>query len=221
MLARLVLFGAGGHAKDIAAIATAAKRSHAIDFMDDERSGPHIIGPIRRPDYWFSIGVFDPHVRARLDAEYGTDDAANIVHPSAIIGPDVEHGGGLVMAEFSVLKVGARLGRHVHLAAGAQVNQGTIVGDYCSFGAGAIACGDVTIGARVMIGTGAVIRDHVRVGDDCVIGAGTAVVADLPNGARVGGVPAKPLPEPDVARGFVRGLAETSYQDYRNRNDAA
>ena len=60
-----------------------------------------------------------------------------------------------------------------------------------------MSIGRVRIGNRCWIGAKAVILRNVELGDGCVVGAGAVVTKSFGAGSVVGGVPARPLREPD------------------------
>ena len=66
-----------------------------------------------------------------------------------------------------------RIGAHVHLAPGAVLSGGVIVGN------------------GTHVGTGAGVIQGVRIGKGCLVAAGAAVTVDVEDGAAVAGVPAR------------------------------
>ncbi len=168
----VVILGNGGHGRDVEAVALEC--GAFTSYFDDEK-GEACNSPIR-PGQTYTIGVWEPAVRASLDRP--SDPAALLISPSARIGPGCHLDAGVVIGPGAVLAADVTLGRHVHVGAGAVLTRCT-VGDYTTVSNGAVVCGDVTIGDRVLIGANAVIKNLRTIGDGARIGCGTTVVFDL------------------------------------------
>ncbi len=99
------------------------------------------------------------------------------IHPGAEIGSDffIDHGGGLVIGETSVI------GNNVTLY------QGVVLGG--------VAIDPVkrhpTLGNNIVVGTGAKLLGPITIGDNVRIGANSVVVNDIPPNSVVVGVPGK------------------------------
>jgi acetyltransferase-like isoleucine patch superfamily enzyme len=65
------------------------------------------------------------------------------------------------------------------------------VGDHVHIASGAVLAGGVIVGHGAQIGCGATVRESVSIGDRAVVGAGSVVNKDVPQDAIVMGVPAK------------------------------
>lgn len=189
----VVIFGNGGHGRDIA-----ASFSGRVQFRDDDPGKCHGEKPRPRKGIAYIIGVNDPKERAtiyrRLRGPLGRYrhlwDGGRWVHPSASVDAT------------------ATVGIHTHINAGAFLTRCTI-GDFVTVGPNATICGDVTIGDRCMIGAGAVIKNMVTIGNDVTVGCGAVVVNDLPDGVTVVGNPAREL----VKRTTPDDLLETMDED--------
>jgi len=118
-------------------------------------------------------------------------NAANLVHETAIIGSECSYGNGLTMGPYSALTTKVTLGRHVHINSLVSVNQSSNIADYCTLSPGVRICGDVSVGEATSIGAGAVVINVKTIGSDCILGAGTVVINDIQNGSTVVGVPGK------------------------------
>lgn len=108
-----------------------------------------------------------------------------------LIGDDVEIGSLATVCRGTlgdtVLRAGAKVDDHVHIAHNVQVGEHAFV----------IACAEVSggarIGARAWIAPNASVRNQLSVGDDAVVGLGAVVVRSVAPGATVAGNPARPL----------------------------
>lgn len=180
----VVILGQGGHGRDVEAVALAC--GAFTSYFDDEKGEP-CNTPIR-PGQTYTIGVWNPHVRASLDRR--EDPAASLIHPSAHIGPGCVLGAGVVIGPHVSLGADVHLGRHVHVGDGARLTRCT-VGDYTTISNGAVVCGDVTIGKEVTVGANATIKNLLTIGDSAVIGCGANVVRPVDANAQAIGNPAK------------------------------
>lgn len=92
------------------------------------------------------------------------------IHPTAVIGEDVEIGQGASIQAFAVVQDGAKIG------AGTLVHPGAYVGHY------------VTIGKNCIIYPRVVIRERITIGDNVIIHAGASIGSDGFGFATVKGV---------------------------------
>ncbi len=205
---QLYVFGAGGHAREVAWIANAAGwrvaafllppsdqegRLGSIETLFEDRI---IDLPARAAAV---IGIGDPMLRQRLAQRWeGRVTWVSLRHPTATVAPDANLCAGSVLFPQSVVGPGVTIGQHVVINTGASISHDGVIEEYALLGPGARLAGHVSIGARAFIGCGAVTRAGtpeapLRIGHDAVVGAGAAVVADVKSKARVVGVPARPM----------------------------
>lgn len=183
---KLLIVGAGGHGRDVAATARALGIPYR--FCDDN------------PDLWmlppalwdgeYTIGIGDPLIREKMADRFAAWTPATLVDPRAIVEPDCAVGEGAVIGAGSILLGETVIGRHVHLTYGVIATRATF-GDFCTVGPGVTFCGYATIGPRAYVGAGSVIKNKITIGADAVIGCGSVVVRDVPEGVTVKGNPAK------------------------------
>lgn len=204
---RLILFGAGGHAKVVLDALLRGGRDVAGLIDDDPATtGRLVLGlPVlgTRPvlaQEWAGAAVIpalgvNAARAALLDwLRESQHPLASAVHPAAIVGAGVVLGGGSFLAAGAVINPDTRLGDGVIVNTCASVDHDCRIGRAVHIAPGARLCGGVTIGDETLVGTGAVIIPGISIGARAVIGAGSVVIRDVPDGARVAGNPARALP---------------------------
>ena len=213
MSEKIVIFGAGGHAK-VAIDAIDMAGEYGIAFLadaDDARVGSTVRGYLvcaEREGFVAGIKacshafVAIGHNQARkrvacMAKEYGFS-LATIVHPGAIVSAGVTLGEGTLVMPRSVVNADAVIGANVIINTGAIVEHDCRVGDNSHVAPGATLCGGVTVGEDSLIGAGAIIVPGVKVGAQVIVGAGALVLSDVPDGAIAIGVPARIRADQDI-----------------------
>lgn len=197
---RLLIVGAGGHAKvvidaaeeagfDIAGvIGTATDACEILGHpVSQSREGVAADG--------FIVAIGDNAVRSRHFAEYRAAglEPTSVAHPSSIMGRDVTIGAGTFIAAGVIVNAGARIGADTILNTGCSVDHDCTIGEHCHIGPQAALCGAVTLCEGVLLGVGSCASPRATVGAWSVVGAGAAVVGDLPPRTVCVGVPARPV----------------------------
>lgn len=205
---RLLIFGAGGHGREVAWLARQVwGESLGVEFVVDrpeylvnEVSGIPVrllADCIAMPGTRYIVALGDPnHRRRAADAcESLGLRAALIAHPRVESSDSVTFGGGSVVCAGSILTVDIDVGEHVHINVGCTVSHDVIIGDFSTLSPGVHVSGNVRIGEGVFIGTGASIINGrmdvpLLIGDGAVVAAGACVTRSVEPGAMVAGVPA-------------------------------
>jgi len=197
---RLLVVGAGGHAKVVIDAAEEAGFEIAgiVGSVDDT---PEILGhPVSLssedvPADGFIVAIGDNATRARYFAEYARAGLPplSVSHPSAIVGKDVVIGDGTFVAAGVIINAGARIGADSILNTGCTVDHDCVIGEHSHIGPQVALCGAVTLGEGVLLGVGSCASPRASVGAWSVVGAGAAIVDDLPALMVCVGVPARPV----------------------------
>jgi UDP-perosamine 4-acetyltransferase len=196
---RLLVVGAGGHAKVV--IDAAAEAGFEIaGVIGTATDAPEVLGhPVSHSREGlladgFIVAIGDNALRSRYFAEYRAAGFAptSVIHPSLIAGTDVVIGDGTFVAAGVIINAGARIGADTILNTGCTVDHDCIIGEHSHLGPQVALCGGVTLGQGVLFGVGSCAAPGSSVGEWSVVGAGAAVVGELPSNAICVGVPARP-----------------------------
>ncbi|MEW6271699.1 MAG: hypothetical protein AB1689_20640 [Thermodesulfobacteriota bacterium] len=224
---RYLVIGASGHAQEVAwslreeIRAIGAESECEIAFLDDAIAIgdlPSGLGPViggvtlaareaGRADTRLVMGVGLPRTKAAMVRRLRVPDHvwAPVVHPSAIVGPNVTIGAGSYVGPGAVLTVNVRLARFVTVNTHCLVAHGGTLADFVTLHPDAHLSGEVEIAEGCEIGAGALVLPGLAVGDWAVIGAGAVAVKRLRGGRTYVGVPAH---EMDArARGVAAGAS--------------
>ena len=210
MPVRVVLIGAGGHARSVAAALSGREDVEVVEATDPDptRHGTVMDGiPIRGGDERLAelvssgvgyaviaIGaVGDNRPRARLHAEAQAQGLQlfTVVAPTATVSDAASLAPGAVVLAHAYVGPGAQLHAGVIVNTAAVVEHDCRIGDHAHIASGAILGGGVSVGALAHVGLGAVVRQGIAIGAGALVAAGAVVVSDVPDGARVMGVPAR------------------------------
>jgi len=200
MAGRILILGAGGHARAVADLAEVCAFT-LVGFID-RAAGPGVIGGDADVAALARAGRMDGAVvgvgntaltrRAELFAllRHAGVPAPTLVHPRAVVSPSCRIGAGTVVFP-------ATLGAHVTVGDNAVIYSGAVaehecrIGDHAYLSPGVILSGTVTVERGAFVGTGAVLLPGVVVGAGAVVAAGAVVTADVREGDTVIGVPAR------------------------------
>jgi sugar O-acyltransferase (sialic acid O-acetyltransferase NeuD family) len=197
---RLVVVGAGGHAKVVISAAWEAGYSVEAVYDDDpEKWGKSLFGvPVRGaidllaqgPPVPAIIAIGDLAAReqlaARLDLAW-----TSIIHPHSYVDVSARIGAGTIICAGAIVQPDATIGVHGIVNTGATVDHDCRLGDYVHIAPGAHLAGGVRIGDGAFVGIGATAIPGVSIGPRAIVGAGAVVIRDLPGGVTAVGCPAR------------------------------
>lgn len=206
----IVIYGAGGFAREVAWLAQSLEYQVACFIDDDESRWHSVLNDIpvlglqearqRFPDAPIVGGIGDPRVRETvMEKALGAGfTSGTLIHPNVERSDTITIGEGAVICAGNILTVNITLGRHVQINLDCTLGHDVILEDYSTLAPGVHISGWVHLGKRVYVGTGAVIINGTQdkplvVGDDTVVGAAACVTRSLPAGITAVGIPARPL----------------------------
>ncbi len=200
---KLLIIGSGGHGRVIADIAMQLKRWKEIAFLDDDENikssmGFRVIGKsyealnfIQEYDLFVAIGnrVIREKMHQKIKAEGCI--MPTLVHPSAIIGTQVQIGEGTVIMAGVVINCCSKIGDGCILNTAASIDHDCIIDDYVHISPGAKVAGTVSIGRGTWIGIGAIVSNNIGISKNVVVGAGAVVIKNIQAPGVYIGVPAR------------------------------
>jgi sugar O-acyltransferase (sialic acid O-acetyltransferase NeuD family) len=193
---RIILIGAGGHARVVLDTLLLSGVSPDRIAVRDARAGGRVLMLIAAaPEIddslvgaAFHIAIGNAEVRERLFAAAVAAGGTplTIVHPRASVSPYAMLGEGNFIAASAVVAPGARTGDGVIVNHGAIVDHDCDVGDFAHIAPNATLGGAARVGARSLIGGGAAVLPAVAVGMDTIVGAGAVVTLGIAGGTWIG-----------------------------------
>lgn len=118
-------------------------------------------------------------------------EMVNVIHPTAIISPNVEFGEGNVILPRAVINSGAKLGNNNIINTGAIIEHDVILENNIHMATGSVVCGMSHIGENTFAGAGSTIIQGIKIGANVIIGAGSTVVCNVDQDTVTYGTPAK------------------------------
>ncbi|MGI6856907.1 NeuD/PglB/VioB family sugar acetyltransferase [Mesorhizobium sp. 1B3] len=207
MVEEFIIYGSGGHAREVL-FQMRADGYDVVAMVDDRNPGgdlhqlPILSSPEARashPHALWVVAIGNPATRRRVTVElasHGVKFGSYIsrrafIAPTAVLHHPVQIFANAVLSDLCVVRSGAI----VHF--GCVICHDSIIGEYSTVCPGVTIAGNVAIGNEVWVGVGSSFRDGTTgqplvVGDGAFVGAGSCVVGPIAAGTLVVGVPARP-----------------------------
>jgi sugar O-acyltransferase (sialic acid O-acetyltransferase NeuD family) len=156
-------------------------------------------GVITIGDNWSRSIVYNAIIKQMPSFEF-----VNAIHPSVIIGNNVQLGFGVVMMAGVIVNPLAKIGNFTFFATGCQIEHDCIIEDYASVSAGSVMGGYVTIGKFSAITLGVTILDRLKIGENSVIGSGSLVLKDIGDNILAHGNPINKIRARSIGEKFLK-----------------
>jgi UDP-perosamine 4-acetyltransferase len=204
----VIVIGGGGHAKVLVSTLLLCRRS-ILGFVDLNPAAPPLLG-IRCLGSDAAVLLHAPGDVRLVNGVGSTNSAAirqdiydrftrerycfaSVIHPSAIVAPEVQIEDGVQIMAGAILQPGSKVGSNAIVNTGAIIDHDCVVGAHAHVAPGAVLSGGVRVDSGAHIGAGACIIQGVSIGAGSVVGAGAVVIKDVPPGVTTVGVPAKTI----------------------------
>lgn len=204
---KLILIGAGGHAKSVAD--SIDKSEYELcGFIDSNKKGTHLGLPIfgteledipSYEEYSYFVSIGDVGYRKLwFDGirERGLR-IINIVDSSAVISASAKIGIGNFVGKIAVINADAEIGNNNIINTKALIEHECKVGDHNHLSTNSVINGNVVVGNSVFVGSSSVCNGQLKIGSNAVIGSGSVIIKDVPENVTVVGVPARVIKRRD------------------------
>jgi UDP-perosamine 4-acetyltransferase len=202
---KLVVLGAGGHARSVIDILLQNGAYHVIGCLSPEAGevlGIPVIGGDGGLETCFSKGIRNAFValgnNALRDKLFSRAQSigfnlVNVISPFAIISPRAALGNGICVMAGAVVNVNTIIGDNCIINTRCSIDHDCTIGRSVHIAPGVTLSGSVKVGSGAHIGTGATVIDGITIGEWAYIGGGAAVVKNIPAQMLAYGVPAKTI----------------------------
>jgi sugar O-acyltransferase (sialic acid O-acetyltransferase NeuD family) len=203
MKKKLLIIGASGHGKVVADIALKINKWKSVVFLDDDDSlktsmGIEVIGKSNKAfelirEYDICVAIGNNVVREKLQIELESKGASLpiLIHPTAVIGEQVNVGPGTVVMAGVVINCCTTIGKGCIINTGSTIDHDNTIENFTHISPGVHLAGTVKIGQSAWIGIGSIVSNNVNIISGCKLGAGAVVVKDIKEPGTYVGVPVR------------------------------
>lgn len=192
----ICIFGSGGFAKEVYALALDCK--YFVSAFIDTKESSDILGlPVKTVDYYNIekhygvLGVGSPKIRERIVKENPQVEWITLIHPNAVVSPlNIQIGKGSVICANSIITADIKIGDFAQLNLATTIGHDCVIGDYFTTAPGVHISGNCLIGDRVYFGTGSSSKEKISVVSDSTIGAAACVLKNIIEPGVYVGIPA-------------------------------
>ena len=171
---KVIIIGAGGHARVVADAAFSNSTIEIIGFLDDgdidNILGVSKLGKIsdieKFREYKFHIALGNNRLRKELSEKIGVENLITIVHPNAYLSKDLKIGNGCYIGANVVMNSKSQLGNSVIVNTGSIVEHDCILENYSHLSYGVLLGSGVTVKEEVYVDMGEVIKRGITVERD-------------------------------------------------------
>mgnify|MGYP002733999642 FL=1 len=200
---KLLIIGASGHGKVVADIALKMNKWQSVAFLDDDKSiktsmGLEVIGTsddvfAHMDEYEIFVGIGNNDTRQRIQEMLETFGASVpiLIHPSAVIGSQVDVGTGTVVMAGVVVNCCTKIGKGCIINTGSTIDHDNCIEDFVHVSPGSHLAGTVKVGKGSWLGISSVVSNNINIANGCKVGAGSVVVKDISEPGVYVGVPVR------------------------------
>lgn len=208
MSSRVIIIGAGGHAKVVADALLSAGMT-LLGFIDRDVAthgrmlcnakvlgDDQILNRYHRDEVWLANGIggvgdTSNRMKVQLQIERAGWKFVDVRHASATVSSFARIGRTVQLLAGAIVQPDAILDEGCIVNTRAVIEHDVHLGAWVHVAPGAVICGNSKVGSQSHVGAGSVIRNGIVVGPSSVIGAGAVVVKNFDGHGKLVGVPAR------------------------------
>jgi len=203
----LLLYGAGGQAKNVIATILALDSYQIKGILDDDQDKHHtshygvdvlggreMLARLNSQSVMkFVVSIGDNRTRSEITGLMKDEgyEPVKLIHPDVILLPGCSIGKGSVVFPASTIGSDVTVGDGSIIGIGSVISHDARVGDFVHIAPNVTLNGGAVVGNQTLVGSGAVILPYITVGENVIVGANSLVNRDLPSGVTAVGSPAR------------------------------
>ncbi len=200
---KIIIMGAGGHGQVVADALLQIEGAAPVAFVDEN---PKVIGTevmgipvpggnaaitkIEHDGIVIALGNNELRKRIFNELNAAGEKLFTVIHPAAIIAPDVKIGEGCMILAGAVINTQAVIKDGTIINTNSTIEHHNVVGPHAHIAPGSTLGGGVIVGEEAMVGIGATVLPRTIIGKNAVLGGGSTAIQDIPDHATAVGVPA-------------------------------
>jgi len=207
---KIILLGAGGHAKSVLDSIADLNEYSDVAILDDCIFDAHYhninvsffsknksLSELQNDGYLYAFvgvgSVGNTSIRRRLFNELKNNNfiIPNIIDRSAVVSTNILLGEGNYIGKGAVINAFSKIGDCTIINTKSVVEHDCEVGDFSHVSSGSVLCGGVVVGKDTHIGAGSVVRQSIKIGDNSLIGIGSVLTKDIPSNVVAFGSPCR------------------------------
>lgn len=198
---KLILLGAGGHAKSCIDVIESTKKYTIIGLINKHINNKKVIGyPIVGDDSDLSkflnncknafIGFGQIKSSRKRAGMYRKLKAIGynipkIISPYAYVSKHSKIGEGSIIMHGAIVNADSRIGKNSIINSNTLIEHDTTIGDHCHISTNTVINGEVEIGDNSFVGSNTVLKQQISIGSNCVIDAGMYVKKNIKDGSLI------------------------------------
>lgn len=207
---KLIIVGAGGFGREVYAWAKVHPDCGIVwqlaGFLDDDAAvldgydyPVGVMGSVAEhqpaADELFVCAIGAPMIKKKVCQALLARSAVfiSLVHPSVILGENIQLGEGVVLCPRVTLTADITIGDFVAINCHSSAGHDVVIGDWATISGHCDLTGNTRYGAGAFLGTGVRIVPSKSVGGLAYVGAGAVVIRSVKDGQKVFGNPARAL----------------------------
>ena len=192
---KIILIGAGGHAKSCIDVIKSTRKYKIIGILDKDKKGrfenikilgnENYLNKIKNKTS-ISVSITVGQIKSYRLRENLFEKVKNlkfnlpkIVSKYSLVSKKSSIDQGTMIFHNVFINSNVTVGKNCIINTSALLEHDVTIGDNCHISTGSILNGGVIIGNRTFIGSGSRIKEGVKVGNNCIIGMGSIIKKDI------------------------------------------